>query len=145
MTSPQFTLDCFRHLPPDGTLLKDILNWFLASYREVHNHYSAKNKYFRSSVEIGYCGEPQKEYLNSDKIRFSLYYSGSWTPESFEQVDVSIPTCIPLSNNDDFFTHIDRPSEINKLASQVKENHIFNKLLETSISGHTIQFGDFNG
>jgi len=134
----------FDEMPTDGVLLRDLLNWFIIGYKNMHKHCSKETRYYSGSIEIGYCGSDLSEYIDSH-IEISLNHTGSWGFESFEQTSISVPTKFKVESHNSFFAHADSPSNLVDLTQQVKENLIFSDLLLEKISGHQICFGEHNG
>lgn len=134
----------FDKMPKDGALLKDLLNWFIIGYKNMHKHCSKKNPYYSSSIEIGFCGSDLSE-VNETHIEISLIHTGSWGFESFEQTSISVPTKFKVASHDSFFVHADSANDLSDLTQQIKENSIFSDLLSKKISGHQIYFGEHNG
>lgn len=134
----------FDKIPNDGALLKDILNWFIIGYKKMHKHCSPKNRYYSSSIEIGYCGSDISE-ITETHIEISLIHTGSWGIESFEQTAISVPTKIKAASHDSFFVHADSVNNLAELTQQIKENSIFSDLMSKKIIGHQIYFGEHDG
>ncbi len=134
----------FDKIPKDEALLKDLLNWFIIGYKNMHKHCSPKNRYYSSSIEIGYCGSDVVE-INETHIEISLIHTGSWGIESFEQTSISVPTKIKVACHDSFFIHADSVNNLADLTQQIKENSIFSDLMSKKIVGHQIHFGEHDG
>ena len=134
----------FDKIPKDGALLKDLLNWFILGYKDMHKHCSQKNRYYSSSIEMGYCGSDVSE-INETYIEISLIHTGSWGFESFEQTSISVPTKFKVASHDSFFVHADSVNNLADLTQQIKENSIFSDLMSKKIIGHQIDFGEHDG
>lgn len=134
----------FDKIPKDGSLLKDLLNWFIIGYKNMYKHCSEKNRYYSGSIEIGYCGSEYSE-INEAHIEISLIHTGSWRIESFEKTLISVPTKIKVASHDSFFAHADSVNNLADLIQQIKENSIFSCLMSNKIIGHQIHFGEHDG
>ncbi len=134
----------FDKIPKDGALLKDLLNWFIIGFKNMHRQCSKKNRYYSGSIEIGFCGSDLSEF-NETHIEISLIHTGEWGFESFEQTSISVPTKHKVSSHDSFFAHADSANNLGELIRQIKENPIFSDLLSNKITGHQISFGEHDG
>lgn len=131
-------------MPKDGYLLKDLLNWFIIGYKNMHKYCSKKNRYYLGSIEIGFCDSDLSE-LKKTHIEISLIHTGSWGIESFEQVSIYVPTKLKIESHDSFFVHTDSVNGLAGLTQQIKENSIFSDMLSKKITGHEIYFGEHYG
>lgn len=134
----------FDKMPKDGALLKDLLNWFIIGYKNMHKHCSKENRYYSGSIEIGFCGSDLRGF-NETHIEISLVHAGSWGFESFEQTSISVPTKFKVASHDSFFVHADSVNNLADLTQQIKENSVFSDLLSKKITGHQINFGEHDG
>lgn len=134
----------FDKMPKDGALLKDLLNWFVIGYKNMHKHCYKKNRYYSGSIEIGFCGSDLSEFIEAH-IEISLIHTGSWGFESFEQTSISVPTKFKVASHDSFFVHADSINNLPNLTQKIKENSIFSELLSKKITGHQINFGEHDG
>jgi len=134
----------FENMPGDGCTLKDLINWFIASFEKAQKDFSEDNKYYSGHIGIGYLGLEFKEYPpHSEHIELYLSFHPSWSPEDFENVDVTIQTDIKLTTQESFFTHAESSEKIDTMLHEIKSNPIFSELYDKTISGHTIDFGEF--
>ena len=134
----------FDKMPKDGARLKDLMNWFVIGYKNMHRHCYKKNRYYSGSIEIGFCGSDLSEFLEAH-IEISLIHTGSWGFESFEQTSISVPTKFKVASHDSFFVHADSVNNLADLTEQIKKNSIFSDLMSKKITGHQMDFGEHDG
>ncbi|MCP4268266.1 MAG: hypothetical protein GY777_22280 [Candidatus Brocadiaceae bacterium] len=134
----------FNEMPKDGALLKDILNWFVLGYKNMHKQCKKKNHYYSGTIEIGYCGSDLSE-VNDTYIEISLIHTGSWGFESFEQTSISISTNFKVESHESFFVCAESVNNLPKLTQQIKDNSIFSDLMLKKITEHHMDFGGLDG